>query len=253
MKGISSSAKEQINGVVETLFDRMALSLLGEIPQLRNKKTILFSAKPNFNLAQLFLSSLNSNPTPTETEALKNLLSTAHSYVEALKNKTKAKLTENVDSYVKEQRAKGLTPSSSEIKNRILNELKSAGKNFSTIAEYESTNARGLGKILNIAKVGASQGEKDPLVFFIVIRDKKTCKSCKELHLMPDGITPRVWKLSEIRFSYGKKTDETPTLVRHPNCRCTMTYLSQNWGFKDGKVAYISQEHNELAKQRGLK
>jgi hypothetical protein len=252
MRGISSLTKEQINGVVETLFDKMAQSLLGNIPQLANKKTILFSTKPNFNLAQLFLSSLGSHPNPTDTEAMKNLLSTAHSYVEALKNRTKARLTESVDSYVKEQRAKGLTPSSSEIKNIILNDLKKAGNHFSLISGAEATKARNMGKALNIAKVGASHGEKDPMVFFAVVRDGVTCKECIRLHLMPDKITPKIYRLSEVGFQYHKKGEHNPKIMgAHPLCRCTLTYLSPTWGFKDGKVTYISQDHNELKKQRG--
>ena len=36
----------------------------------------------------------------------------------------------------------------------------------------------------------------------------------------------------------------------HDHCRCTLTYLAKSFGFKDGKVSYISADHNELEKQR---
>jgi hypothetical protein len=251
MKGITAHTKDQINSAVETLFDKVAFYLLGDIPQLKNKKNIYFSTKPNFSLANLFVSSLAHTPNPNETEALKNLLSTAHNYIEALKHKTKANLSEQVDSYIMNQRSKGATPSQQEIKQIVFDNLKKAGGHIKTIGEAEATKARNMGKVLNIARVGASQGETDPYCYFVVVRDNVTCPSCIRLHLMPDKITPRVWKLSEVSFAYGKKNDTFPTLTRHPNCRCSLTYLSQNWGFKGGKVSYIAEGHDELKKQRG--
>lgn len=252
MKGVTSITKEQINDVVETLFDKVAFHLLGNIPKLRNKKMAIFSSKPNYSLAQLFLSSLGSSPNPNDQEALKNLLSTAHNYIEALKNKTQAKLTEGVEAYIKEQRSQGMTPSSEEIKNIMLKELKSAGNHVKLIGEAEATKARNMGKALQIAKVGASQGQRDPMCFFIVVRDGVTCPECIRLHLGPDKMTPRVWKLSELGFQYHKKGEQNPKIMGlHPNCRCSLTFLAENYGFKDGKVSFIGEGHNELEKQRG--
>ena len=40
-------------------------------------------------------------------------------------------------------------------------------------------------------------------------------------------------------------------IVSH-NCRCSLSQLPPGWGFKSGYVSFISLEHDEYAKQRGL-
>ena len=253
MRGISGSTKEILNKIVEEMFDRVAVNLLGHIPAYGNKKTILFTSRPSYTLAHLFMQALGAErPLPQETEVMKNLLSTAHSYVESLKHKTKAQLTESVDAYVKESRANKIAPSSDEIRKRIGEALTGAGKHLKVISEAETTKARNMGKLMNIAKVGASLGQSDPSVFFVVIRDALACSECKRLHLLDDEITPKIWKMSELGYSYHKKGEENPKVCGlHPSCRCFLTLLSPGFGFKDGRVTFISEAHDELKKQRG--
>jgi hypothetical protein len=252
LRGISNSTKEILNKIVEEMFDRVAVNLLGHIPAFANKKTILFTSRPSFTLAHLYLQAMGAERTlPQEEEVLKNLLSTAHSYIESLKSKTKARLTDSVDAYVREARAKNMTPSAAEIRGRINEALTGAGKHLKTISEAETTKARNMGKLMNIAKVGASLGQSDPLVFFVVIKDNVTCVECKRLHLMDDDITPRIWKLSEIGYGYHKKGEDNAKVAGlHPFCRCSMTLLSPGFGFKNGRVTFISEDHDELKKQR---
>jgi len=251
--GISNNSKDAIGKIVEQLFDRMGHSLLGNIPAFRNKKTILFTSNPIMTLAHLFMQGLGAYRTlPKEEEAMKNMLSTAHDYLEALKSRTKARLTESVDSYVQEARARGETPSETEIKNRIIGALGKAKNDMRTIAEAESTKARNLGKAMNIARVGASLGVSDPNVFFVMIKDKSTCDECKRLHLAEDGVTPRVWKMSQLGFSYHKKGEPNPKVCGlHPHCRCTLTLLSPGFGFKNGIVSFIHEGYDEYAAQHG--
>lgn len=256
MRGINGSAKDQIAGVIERLFDRMSNNLLGNIPQLRNKKTILFTSNPTMTLAHLFIHSMgNKVPLPNEQEVLKSLMNTAYDYLEALKLRTKARLTNDVDSYVQEARAKGEAPSESIIREKIVGALKTAGSEFKTIGEAEATKARNMGKLMNIARVGAASGISDPTIFFVVVRDGNTCEHCLRLHMMPDGITPRVYKVSEIGFSYynpkGPDRDKPRIMGLHPHCRCSNTMLNPGWGFKNGFVSYISHDHDEWKKQRG--
>lgn len=252
MKGLSSGAKSATQELVDAMFDRMAYNLLGQIPSLKNKKTIAFSHSPTMTLAHLFLQTLgNQKPLPTEQDALKNLLDTAFNYIEALRGKTKATLFETVESYVKEKRAKNQNPNSIEIKNRITESLDKAKEHFKLIAEAETTKTRNLGKVMNISRVGASMGQTDPVCFFVVIRDGVTCSECKRLHLLPDGVTPRVWKLSELGFGYHKKGQDNAKIAGlHPRCRCSLTMLSPGWGFRNGFVSYISPDHDEHKKQR---
>lgn len=252
MRGINSFVKDNIHNIVDKMFDKMTIKLLGDIPQLRNKKTILIGVNNNYTLANLFVSSLKSqNLLPSEEEALKSILSTAHSYIEALRNKTKADLTHHLDSYVMEQRTQKLPISSSQLKEIIKKHLIKSGKHINLIAGAEAVKTRNMGTALNIAKVGMANSEQDPNVFFVVLKDSSTCEECLRLHLMPDKITPRVWKLSEIGYVYHKKGENNPKISGlHVNCRCTLTYLAKGFGFKNGQVSYIGPDHNELQNQR---
>lgn len=67
------------------------------------------------------------------------------------------------------------------------------------------------------------------------------CKWCKKLHLDEDGITPRIFKLSELEpNNIGKKSSEWTAVVgsTHPWCQCQLMVLPEGFGFEveDGKA-----------------
>ena len=253
MIGISSSGKETINKTVEDMFDRIALQFIGDIPKLKYKKLLLISSEPNLGLGHLFVQAMaNKTPNPVEADALKSLLESSHGYIEALKNRTKSAVAERIDGLVKEARTRGEKVKEQDVHDALEEEMRKARAHLLTVVEAESTKLRNLGTMMDISRVSASIGDEDPTVFFVVVRDSSTCKECIRLHLMPDKVTPRVWKFSELRQSYHKRGEEAPSAFGlHPHCRCTLTYLTEGFGFdKYGKVAYQGQGHNEHAKQR---
>ena len=77
------------------------------------------------------------------------------------------------------------------------------------------------------------------------------CSECARLHLMPDGITPRVWKVSEVTFGYHVKGENSPKFGGlHPNERCTPVGLSAGYGFQGGSLRWIAEAYDEWKKQR---
>lgn len=251
MLGISSSGKEEISLVVDDMFDTIALQLIGDIPRLKYKKLLLITGQRHLGLPNLFVQAMaNRTPNPIEQDVLKNLLTTVHGYIEALKAKTKNKIAERVDEIVKKAKANKQKASKNEIEDAIEEELASAKSHMRAIVESEATKLRNVGSLMDISRVAASQGETDPMVFFVVVKDGQTCKECLRLHLNPDG-SPRVWKFSELKQGYHKRGEPTPSAFGlHPHCRCTLTYLTKGFGFKDGRVTYIGEKHDEFAKQR---
>lgn len=252
MIGISSSGKEAINKVVEEVFDTIALQFIGDIPKLKHKKTLIFNTKPNYGLAQLFVAAMEGKqPNIIEADALKSLLESSYGYIESLKSKTRSNVAERIDGIVKDAKNKNQKVVEDEIQLAIDDEMRKAKKNLMDIATSESTKIRNVGSAMDITRVAASGGDMDPSVFFVLVRDNVTCKECLRLHLNSDG-TPRVWKLSELKNSYHKRGEDSPSVFGlHPHCRCTLTYLSSGFGFdKKGKVTYIGRLHDEYAKQR---
>jgi hypothetical protein len=104
---------------------------------------------------------------------------------------------------------------------------------------------------MDITRASASLDDADPTVFFVVVKDAATCKECIRLHLMDDGSTPKLWKFSELKQGYHKRSEDYPSAFGlHPHCRCTLTYLAKGFGFSRGRVSYIREGHDEYSKQR---
>ena len=247
MFGISSSGKAALSKIVEEIFDTIALQFIGDIPHLQNKKRLVISSQPNMGLAHLFVQSMkNKTPNYIEQDALKSLLASSYGYIESLKHKTMSNVTERLDGLAKEAKVQDRKISRDEMQEVVNDELGKARAHMETIAEAESTKLRNLGTMMDITRVSSSIGDTDPTVFFVLIRDNVTCKECIRLHLMQDGVTPRLWKLSQLKHSYHKRGEDTASAFGlHPFCRCTLTYLTNGFGFnKEGKLTYIQEGHD---------
>lgn len=252
MFGLSSSGKEAIGKHVEDLFDKMAMIFVGPNAKNRHKKHLIFNTFDRVTLTNLFVEAMsNKNPNVLELDVLKSLLDVSNGYVDSLKEKTRSNIIERVDGIVKEAKQRGDRVTGEQIKDVIAEELKSAKSHMKAIAESESTKVRNIGSAMDISRVAASNGDSDPTVFFVVVKDGETCNECKRLHLNDDG-NPRVWKFSDLKQGYHKRGEDNPSAFGlHPHCRCTLTYLSSGFGFnKQGRVAYIDRDHDEHVNQR---
>lgn len=252
MFGISSSGKDSINSIVEGIFDRIALQFIGDIPKLRHLKRLIISTQENFGLSHLFVQAMsNKKPNEIEQDFLKSLLESAHGYIESLKNRTKSNVAERLDGLVREAQLQNRKLSEAEVQTVVDEEMKRAASHLRTVVEMEGTKFRNLGTMVEVSRVSTRLGDDDPTVFFVVVKDATTCKECQRLHLMPDGVTPRLWKLSDLTQSYHKRGGDRPSAFGlHPHCRCTLTYLSKGFDFdKLGKLKYNEQDYDAYINQ----
>ena len=248
MFGISSNSKEALGQTVEDIFDRIALQLLGNIPKLQNKKQLILSYQPNFGLPHLFVQGMaNKAPNEIEKDVLKSMLESAYGYIESLKNKTKSDITEQLDGLAREARLGKRKISKEEVQSILNKEFKRAKSHMAAIAEQEGTKFRNLGSMMDIARVSSSLGDADPTVFFVVVRDNVLCNECRRLHLMPDGVTPRLYKLSELKQGYHKRGEDSPSAFGlHPHCFTGDAKLHTSIGLKSFKELYESQQSVEV-------
>lgn len=247
MYGLSSKAKEALGQVVEDLFDKIALQLIGDIPKLRHRKNLIISSQRNFGLSHLFVQAMgNKAPNELEQDFLKSILDSAHGYIESLKNRTRSHIAERIDGLTREAQIKKIKLNEEDVQKVLDEELGKAKNHLLTIAEAESTKFRNLGTVTDISRVAADLGDSDPTVFFVLVRDASTCSECIRLHLMPDKVTPRLWKFSELKQGYHKRGEENPSVFGlHPNCKCSLSYLSNGFGFDDnGRITFISTGHD---------
>ena len=100
-------------------------------------------------------------------------------------------------------------------------------RDWHRVAQTEMWDAKLQGEAESILQGESpmSDDKSDTLVYKRPAPD--ACAKCKQLYLEEDGVTPRVFKMSELLSNgtnYGKRqSDWVPTLgVMHPNCSCTL-------------------------------
>lgn len=256
MIGISGRAKDTIGSIVDDMFDNIALQLIGEIPRLKNKKLAIISMENHFGLAHLFVQAMqNRMPNQIERDLLRGLLASTDGYIESLKNKTRSNVTEGIDGLAREAGLAKDKVAGEMVQALVAEEMKKARAHMTAIVESEASKLRNLGTLMNISRMATSVGDNDPTVFFVVIKDGVTCKECIRLHLLPDQITPRLWKFSELKQGYHKRNEDNPSAFGlHPHCRCTLVYLSKGFSFDEqGKTAYESENFDAYKSQRQVK
>lgn len=236
MKGLNFKSIKSLEQTIRSKFDRLTMQFLGLVPQQSDKKTIVLKTTKE-SLISLFLKALGTkNPNKIEEQTLKTILSVSNNYLNSLKERTTARIVNSVDSYVRDSNIKQIKIKASDVSKIIETEMDKAGNNFKLIANAELNKTINIGTALQISKIAEEQGVKDPTVFFIVTIDERNDPETYRLHLLPDRLTPRVYKLSELGHGYHKKGDEWPKLGgTNPNCRC----------FYDGNYTVITESSGQ--------
>ncbi len=252
MYGISSSGKENIAHHIDKLFDILALKLLGRVPKLSNKPHLL-DIVAGTTLVSIFLQTLNNRePNQFEKDAVKSILNSSYGYIESLKNKTSSNVTEAIDAMVKEAKANNTYVSKTQVAEIFSQEMDKARGHMKLIAEAETTKTRNIGHTMDIVHKAKEVGVEDPNCFFVVVR-ATACSECMRLHMLEDGITPKVWKIGELKHSYHKRGEDRPSSCgEHPNCHCSLTMLAPGWGFKNGFISFISPDYDAWKDQHGI-
>lgn len=251
--GLTPTAIKLIHAAVDNLFDRLHQRVRGD-KQWTGGKQLRIGYKKEATLLGLFEAASKEEGVTPHIEVVKPLLNIASSYLEAVKEKTKAKVVQGVQSFIHDAAIKGVaTDVETVLGGHLADVWKETTNDIKRIVETESTVVRNTGLMDGILRSSALVGVEDPVVFFVIVKDGNACGECMRLHVQPDGVTPRVWRMSEVGGTYHKKGEEFPKVGGlHPHCRCQMTTLMPGYGFNDaGRVTYKHPGYNELEKQRG--
>ena len=124
----------------------------------------------------------------------------------------------------------------SELKSALHRVIKGKARDWMRVASTEMNDAIQRGvyqEIHNNSEKGSEQ--------LVYKRPSPTaCKYCKKVYLMPDGITPRVFKLYNLEESnIGERAgDWGPTIGSvHPWCQCQLSPIPEGFDFKKRPVA----------------
>lgn len=254
VKGLSSTGRIRIESQISDMFDSLSYEMLGYLPET-GKRIIFSTTKPRYNLLNLFVDALgNREPNVAERDYAKGLIQNASNYISSLREKTKSSIVESIDSVIRTEAMKNNKPTKAQINAIIAEEMQKAKAHLKTIAEAETTKVRNGGVAADITKVSKSLNINDPSVYFVIVKDAKTCKYCIQNHLLPDGVTPKVLKLSDVRSTYLSTQDRKDGMCsiagQHPHCRCTMAFLAPGFGFEAGRIKWVGYGHDEYQRQK---
>lgn len=248
---LPKSVIKDIRNEVDDVYDRIKARFLNE---KYKKKGIEFTFR-NDTLEDFFRDIAEREGVEPDKDTLATLKEVAGSYLDASRERAKAQVIQAVQAVIRESVLSGETPNVRvAIQGQMSKIWGDATTHVNTILESEVNTAKNVSILEGITKYNASVGVDDPVVFFIIVRDGVVCSECVRLHMMPDGVTPRLWYMSEVGSGYHKKGDPNPKLSGlHPSCRCQLSTLLLGYGFNaSGKVTYVAKDHSEIDKQRGM-
>jgi hypothetical protein len=129
---------------------------------------------------------------------------------------------------------------------------------WSTIVKTELNNASNWGSIDAILHNNKHKNPEDLYVFKAgrPTSDPRICKFCVKFWFTEDGVTPRVYRMSELiakGSNIGRKAAEWTETVgsTHPNCSHHLIEMRPGYGFDDkGNLEYKSKTHNQHTHQK---
>jgi hypothetical protein len=143
-----------------------------------------------------------------DIEVLENLVGTSQKYLEAAKLKAINTVVKDLEAHLAEEEA----PTATTIQEALKDSFEGVSAGVKRIVETELQATKSFGLLDGIIKANLSSGVDDPIVFWVVVKDDLFCNFCRKVHLMPNGITPRLWRLSEVNMGYAKKNDNVPSI-----------------------------------------
>jgi hypothetical protein len=182
----------------------------------------------------------------------RSLVKAAATYLDSYEDTAQARAVEAVQSFlhdVHSGKAKG--DPAVVLGGHLAEVMAKATRDVKRLVETETSTARNTGILDGMTKVNTLAGVSDPVVFFVTVSDHLRCRECTKLHLLDDGTTPRLWKLSEVESGYHKRGSGHPSVKGlHPHCRCSLTSLLPGFGFNSsGMVTYVSVDFDAYADQ----
>ena len=259
---IPKTGVKAIDKAIEALFARMKARFLGKRYE---PKKIRFAVtgfdkpvqyRPDLSMPNLFEEAARAEGFKPNVKLQASVTDTIEQYLDAHQELAKAKVKSEVQAALSEAEA-----ANEDINiGRVLGEelktvMGKVTKDVTSVVDNELNRGKNLSTLDAITKANVMVGIDDPTVVFIGPNDQYTCKDCKRLYFLEDGVTPRVWKMSELKGGYGKHGGVCPcTGGQHPRCRHGTSTMMPGFGFKDnGNITYIEPGYDCWKAQRGIK
>ncbi len=146
-----------------------------------------------------------------------------------------------------------------QIGQAISDTVKDYKTRWKMIVDTELSRAANHGAMDAILHSNQDKSPDDIVCYKVGPSDSICCRECLRFWFWDDGVTPRVYTMSELvggGTNIGlKRKDWKPGISpSHPNCRhFILQELKPGYGFQGNKKVYIGKDHDELARQRGIR
>jgi hypothetical protein len=217
---LPNSAKSLINDEIAKIFERLKMRLLSpfykpsmDLSHLKHDK---FLSMPGLYLSAYTDANPDKRPS---LEALKALIRTTENYINIQEQKLKDRSFEVVEDALQSASISPDYDYQQELNSALLKVFDQTQNTTKTVLETELQRVKTIGLQEGTLDLLERQGISDPTIAFLTRQDEYVCKFCKEFYMLDDGVTPRVYKLSEVKSGYLDKKAPSPHLAPlHPNC-----------------------------------
>lgn len=248
---LGKGAIKAIQQSVIKLFDNLKTRVTGGWGQ---SKGISVGFNKDLTLPALYNSAAREERIKPSPELLDPLIRAATGYVDSLQEATTANIVHNVEAFVKNAHTQNIEDVDFDqlLHGQLMEALGKAKAGVRRIVDTEATGVRNVGTLDGVITVNDAHGIDDPLLIWLCVHDASTCSICLQLHCLPDGITPRVWRLSDVNQGYYQKGDLVPSIKGlHPHDRCILSSVLPGFGpGPDGRIIYIGAEYDAYEAQR---
>ena len=254
MSKLSPISVLAIETAVENMFIKAKTRFTGKIPP-GTPKGLILTINPSFTVGSLFKLAAKTEGVKPNEDLLSAITRIATGYLDATKEKAKAKMVHTVQSFLTDAHNNNIDTDVETVLSGKLTDLWGEITNdVKRTVATETTTTTNMSLMDAITKINAVRGITDPTIAWLCVHDQYLCDECKRLHLMSDKVTPMVWKLSECGSGYHKKGQNNPKLAGlHPNDRCYMIAVMPGYGFDgSGKITYIGAGYDAYKDQRGI-
>ena len=259
--GFGLGLVRNVEQVIDILYNRARYRLFGKV---RANVDLRFKISPTLNppdkRADLTLKNIFDDAAETEggtpnEKLYRALAANTEHFLDAHCQLAKARVVNAVQSCLHDKNYGASTEDLNEIlKEQLVEVLDKAKSDIQNVVENETNKVKNMSTLDAISQMDAVLGVDDPTVYFGGPVDQHTCPECLRMFYLADGITPRVWKASELSSGYFHRHDQVPSISGcHPNCRHSLCSTLIGYGFVGGHLTFIEPGYDVWKEQRGIK
>ena len=218
---------------------------LGQAFSALKGKLFVISAPSKLNLPGIYMEAIKESGGAPDLETFQNKIDVVDKYLDSTRLQAINKATKEIEAHLQTNQ----NPTPEQVEKVLRDAWKDTLSKVKQVVESEVTSFRNAGLMEGIIRVSANKNIPDPNVAFITGKDKLVCPECIRLHTI-DGIIPKVYKFSQVSHGYVKRGSASPSWHGlHPNCRCSPILILPNFGFKNGRLAYIKEGFDVFQEQ----